>query len=179
MICPNCGTENRPDARFCAHCGFPLAPGGAERTPVPPPAPPQMSAMAAPPPPEPAPWGPPYAGGRAAPAGPVSVPRRFPILRILSVIYKVLGGIAAAITVLTTIGICVLFTAGGGMLEGLERELGTPVPMVSGVVGGILFGLMALIYGGFIALFLFATGEAIALLLALEENTRAIIASLR
>ncbi len=36
MICPTCGTENRPGARFCAKCGTPL--GNEIPSPPPPPA---------------------------------------------------------------------------------------------------------------------------------------------
>src|SRR6478672_279861 len=30
MLCPSCGNENRPDARFCDNCGTPLAPPPAD-----------------------------------------------------------------------------------------------------------------------------------------------------
>ncbi|MCS7178027.1 MAG: zinc ribbon domain-containing protein [Anaerolineae bacterium] len=177
MICSQCGMENRPDARFCARCGAPLTAEGAEWASAPSPSSPRMSPAAEGP--EPASWSPPYPGVQAAPAEPISVPRRFPILRVLSILYKVLGGIGAAITLLLTIGTCILFIAGSPGMEGLEQELGTPLPLVSGVIGGLILGLITLVSGGLAAMALYAAGEFIALLLALEENTRAIIASLR
>jgi len=40
------------------------------------------------------------------------------------------------------------------------------------LIGGLITGLVLLIYGGMIALFLYATGEAITLLMDIEANTR-------
>ncbi len=111
------------------------------------------------------------------PAAPVPMPRRFPVLRILSVIYKVFGGIVAAFTVLGALGACLVAFAGGALLPDLERELGMPVPQAGGIVGGVVVGLFVLLYGGFIALTLYGAGEGIHLFIAIEENTRAIAAS--
>ncbi len=55
------------------------------------------------------------------PAGPVPVERRYPILRTLSVIYKVLGGIAAALTLLVSIGTCITVIVGGPMVRESEK----------------------------------------------------------
>jgi len=111
------------------------------------------------------------------PAVPVSVPRRFLVLRILSVIYKVFGGIVAAFTILGALGSCLVGVAGGAMTQELERQLGTPLPQAGGLIGGVAVGLFVLLYGGFIALTLYGAGEGIALFIAIEENTRSIAAS--
>ncbi|MFN3762518.1 MAG: hypothetical protein ACK4WK_04860, partial [Anaerolineae bacterium] len=89
--------------------------------------------------------------------------KRYPILRVLSVIYKVLGGIVAALTALGAIGVCIAGIAGGSALGDLGRGFGTPMPAIGGVVGGIITGLFLLLYGGFIAVTLYASGEMISL----------------
>lgn len=160
MICPNCGTDNRPGARFCAKCGAPLTAETVAWSP--PPAEPAFSLP--PPPPSPV---------MAAP-GPLSVEKRYPILRILSVIYKVLGGIVAGLTLLGVIGVCIAGIAGGSALGNLGREFGTPMPGIGGAVGGIIAGLSLLLYGGFIAVTFYAFGEMISLFISMEENIRSI-----
>lgn len=162
MICPNCGTDNRPGARFCAKCGAPLVAETVAWTP--PSGEPGFAAPPPPPPPAPAP----------AYAGPVAVEKKYPVLRVLSVIYKILGGIVAAFTILGAIGSCIVGIAGGAALGELERELGTPLPGVGGAVGGIIAGLIVLLYGGFAALFLYAFGELISLFISIEENIRSL-----
>jgi len=58
MQCPNCGNQNRPGVKFCAHCGKPLPqqpvaapPPAYQPPPAPPPAPPSPVPV---PPPSPA-----------------------------------------------------------------------------------------------------------------------------
>ncbi len=160
MICPNCGAENRPGARFCVQCGAGLPAETVAR-----PSSPAAPAFAAPPPP-PSPY--------PISAGPVAVQKRYPILRALSVIYKVLGGIVAAFTILGAIGICVAMIAGGSVLTDLARELGTPLPGIGGVAGGIIGGLFTLLYGGFIAITFYAFGEMVSLFISMEENIRSL-----
>ncbi len=162
MICPQCGTENRPGARFCAQCGAPLTAETVAWSPSP--AEPAFSVPPPPPPPSPVIRAP----------GPAAVEKRYPILRVLSVIYKVLGGIVAAFTILGVIGSCIVGIAGGTALGELERELGTPLPGIGGMLGGIIAGLIILLYGGFAALFLYAFGELISLFISMEENIRSL-----
>lgn len=163
MICPECGTDNRPGARFCAKCGANLPTETVAWTP-PPPAEPAFTT----PPPLPSPIPAPI------PAEPVAVQKRYPILRVLSVIYKVLGGIVAALTILGAIGFCIAGIAGGAALGDLGRELGTPMPGIGGAAGGIIGGLTLLLYGGFIAITLYALGEVVSLFISIEENIRSL-----
>jgi uncharacterized membrane protein len=73
------------------------------------------------------------------------VQKRYPILRAFSVIFKVLGGIVAALTILGAIGICGAMIAGGAALGNIERELGTPLPGIGGIASGIIIGLLILL----------------------------------
>jgi len=90
---------------------------------------------------------------------------RYPALRVIALIYKVLAVILAVLTVL---GAC----SAPFMGRSLFREAGLGDVGGAGLIGGLITGLVLLIYGGMIALFLYATGEAITLLMDIEANTR-------
>ncbi len=90
---------------------------------------------------------------------------RYPVLRVIAIIYKALAVILAVLTVL---GACSAPFMGRSLLRGTGMEdVGG-----AGLIGGLITGLVLLIYGGVIALFLYATGEGITLLMDIEANTR-------
>ncbi len=89
---------------------------------------------------------------------------RYPVLRVVAIIYKVLAIILAVLTVL---GACSAPFMGSSLLR--EAGIGD---MGAGLLGGLITSLVLLIYGGVIALFLYATGEGITLLMDIEANTR-------
>ena len=102
--------------------------------------------------------------------------RRYMALRTIGTIYKVLGGIVGIITLLLVIGICVASVVGGAALDSFSRELARATGfagLFSGVVGGLVVSIVGILYGGGMAITLYALGEGVYLLLALEENTRA------
>lgn len=103
------------------------------------------------------------------------VERRYGALRIIGTIYKVLGVIVGAITVLLALGLCVVGIAGGATMDMLSDQMGVPMTGL-GTVGGFIYGLIlaliTILYGGGLALALFALGESIFLAIAVEENTR-------
>ncbi len=102
--------------------------------------------------------------------------KRYTALRTIGTIYKVLGVIVGAMTILVALGICASSIFGGAAIDSLSRELGRDVPsagMLGGILGGLLLGILAIIYGGGLAITLYAAGESVYLLIALEENTRA------
>jgi hypothetical protein len=103
--------------------------------------------------------------------------RRYQALHILSTVYKVLGAIAAGLTVLLILGICAAAVLSGSAVRSFGRDVG--LPMISGIFGGLLGIVFALIYGGGIAITLYAMGEGINLLLDMEANTRETAALLR
>ncbi len=97
--------------------------------------------------------------------------KKYSALRIIGTIYKVAGVVVAVITVLVVLISLVSPVVGmpmgrmpGGAMDFLPGR---------GILASLFFSLLALIYGGVVALTLFALGEGIYLLLALEENTRA------
>lgn len=160
MICPNCGTDNRPGARFCAKCGASLVAETVAWTPpspadsLYPSTPPQSPASSFPPP----------------PPGPAQTEKRYPFLRAMSVIYKVLGGITAGLTLIGVLFSCIAGFTSGSAFEELG-DLGL-IPGVAGAIGGLITGFFVLLYGGFIAITLFGVGDMIDLSLSIEENIR-------
>ncbi len=102
--------------------------------------------------------------------------QRFRVLRIISTIYKVLGGLVAVIAVIAIIGGCLTSVFGGAVLGSLFDGRGGGGGLLGGVVGGLIqavvITVVSLIYGGGAAVTLYAFGEGIELVLSLEENTR-------
>ncbi len=105
--------------------------------------------------------------------------KRYVSLRIIGTIYKIAGGIVGAITILLVLGICITSLLGGAALDSFSRQFGRDpggfVGVFSGFLGGIIGSLLAILYGGGLAVTLYALGEGVYLLLALEENTRATV----
>ncbi len=94
--------------------------------------------------------------------------KRYYALRVIGTIYKVLGICVAVLTVLVIVSIGVASRAGGALPW---RDF--DMPMRGGrIVGGLLMAVLSLLYGGVAGLTLYAFGEGVALLIALEENTR-------
>jgi len=108
--------------------------------------------------------------------------KRYAALRVIGTIYKVLGGIAGIVTILLAIGICASSVLGGAAMGNLGREFGGDprvAGLLSGFLGGVIGTVLVIIYGGGFAVTLYALGEGVYLLLALEENTRATVALLQ
>lgn len=101
--------------------------------------------------------------------------KRYRALRLIGSVYKVLGIIMGVLTILIVLSLCVTSIFGSSLLNELGRQYGNGGTMggAGGVVLGLLMSLGAIIYGGGMAVTLYALGEGIYLLIALEENTRA------
>jgi len=107
--------------------------------------------------------------------------KKYTALRTIGNIYKILGIIVGAITLLLALFVCGGSLLGGTLMDGLSQGLGDTggFGFFGGLFGGLLMGLFVIIYGGGLGITLYAAGEGIYLLLALEENTRATAALLR
>ncbi len=108
--------------------------------------------------------------------------KRYTALRIIGTIYKVLGGIVGVLTILVALGICAASVLGGAAMGNLGREFSRNAGVTGlfgGALGGLVIGVVAIVYGGGLAVTLYAVGEGVYLLLALEENTRATVALLQ
>ncbi|MFN2157867.1 MAG: hypothetical protein ACK2UX_21755 [Anaerolineae bacterium] len=101
--------------------------------------------------------------------------RKYGALRFVGTVYKVVGIIIAVLTLLAVVGVCLFSVLGGAAMGGIGRELGRNTAFsgfLSSTVGGAIGAFFTILYGGGLALTLYAIGEGIYLLLALEENTR-------
>ncbi len=110
------------------------------------------------------------------------MPKRYRALRTISLIYKVLGVLVTALSILSAIGACLLLATGGAAF--FRSDLGDLMPGGRGrdympgglaafavvqVVSAAITTLLGLLAG----LGLYAGGEILDLLIAVEENTRA------
>jgi hypothetical protein len=100
--------------------------------------------------------------------------KRYRALRVIGTIYKVLAAIVAGITLLSILGLCATSILGGLGQAAFFRGNGFGFfgGLFGGILGALIFSVVGIIYGGAISLTLYAFGEGIDLLLALEENTR-------
>lgn len=101
--------------------------------------------------------------------------KKYQALRIIGTIYKVFGIMSGVITILITLSLCATSVLGGAAMDTLGSAFGEDTSfagLFSGLLGGLLLSVVAIIYGGGLAVTLYAAGEGVYLLLALEENTR-------
>lgn len=100
--------------------------------------------------------------------------KKFKVLRIIGTIWKTLAWIALVVGVLFSIGILLTSILGGGLLSQLGQEY-SQMPEASwvfGAAGGIVGLVVSLVITILYFLAMYAIGELIYLLLAIEENTR-------
>ncbi len=103
--------------------------------------------------------------------------KKYRALRFIGSVYKILGIIVGVLTILTVLSLCATSVFGISLLGQLGQQYGYGGGEALAGGGGILIGLLmslgAILYGGGLAVTLYALGEGIYLLIALEENTRA------
>ncbi len=91
--------------------------------------------------------------------------KRYTALRVIATIYKIIGVLVALLTVLAVVLMVVSMSSGSNQLSAYGlRGVGTEVMAIA--------VLSTLLGGGLGALGIFAIGEALYLLINLEENTR-------
>lgn len=98
--------------------------------------------------------------------------KRYRALRIISTLYKILGGIVLVVSIVLALAVCVMGVLGNTMMRDLSNQV-SPELAGAGVIVGILGGFAMLISGLLGGLSLLAAGEAIKLQIDIEENTRA------
>jgi hypothetical protein len=103
------------------------------------------------------------------------VKKKYGALRVVGMVYKILGIVTAVITLLVVIGICGFSVLGSAAIGSLGEELGSETVLgglLGSTIGGLLVAVPIILYGAGMAVTLYALGEGIYLLLALEQNTR-------
>ena len=102
--------------------------------------------------------------------------KHFRVLRFVGTVYKIVGIIVGAFTLLGALGICLTSILGGTAFENVLQTLpnggGQGLGILGGVLGGVIASLIIIIGGGIYAISIYALGEGVYLLIALEENTR-------
>ncbi len=93
-------------------------------------------------------------------------------LQTIGEIYKALGVILAALTLVIAIGVFVLSTVGGTTIIGTATDSSN---MFVSIFDGLLASLFILIFGGSLSVTLYAAGEGMYLLLTIENNTYKIV----
>jgi hypothetical protein len=107
------------------------------------------------------------------------VNRHYRALRITARIFQVVGIIIGILTIVAIIVSCIGFAVGARNYRFDRNFYWEWPPRVGPRVAAAIGGIAAFIYGGITALILYATGEAIFVVLAIEENTRATAQRLR
>ena len=103
--------------------------------------------------------------------------KRYGALRFIGTVYKILGIIVLVLALLGALGACAGVLIGGASFSDAARN--SNLPFLSGVIGGIIAAVFALIWGGVVGLALIAFGDFISLMLSVEENTRTTASLLR
>jgi hypothetical protein len=99
--------------------------------------------------------------------------KRFRALRVIGTIFKVLAWIDLILGILGAVGVLIFGVLGGIRLGGaLGQREGALQGLAAGGLSGLGTALVILLLTLLYFLILYATGEAIYLALAVEENTR-------
>jgi hypothetical protein len=105
--------------------------------------------------------------------------KKFTALRVIAVIIKVLAWIVAGLTVLGFLGMLIMGATMGATMGSMMNRF-SPSPYSNyqsmgafGIVLGVVWAFSILMSGGFMFIGLLASSDLIMVILAVEENTRA------
>src|SRR5512135_43930 len=101
--------------------------------------------------------------------------QRYHALRTIGSIFRVVGYIILVLTILAAVAICGISVISGSVYQSTAQQFGVSssgAGFLGGLFGGLLLGILTILYGGLVALMLVALGESIYLLIGIEENTR-------
>ncbi len=102
------------------------------------------------------------------------VQKKFTVLRVVSTIFKVMGWIVLVTGVLSACGSLAVGAMPGLLATGARGSNVASATAFAGmgILGGVLFGVGVIFFAVLYFLLLYAFGDMIHLLVALEENTR-------
>ncbi|NLE99946.1 MAG: hypothetical protein GX601_03125 [Anaerolineales bacterium] len=99
--------------------------------------------------------------------------KRFKVLRAIATIWKILAWVELILGIIAAVGVLVLGLVGMSSLEAYGYSYPSDVPwQLAGPLGGLIGAFSVLVGVVFWFLMLYAIGEVIYVLLAIEENTR-------
>ncbi len=169
MKCPVCSAELPATAKFCGGCGTTLS-----EPPTPPPPPPQAAPSyeqsypvinAAPAYGSGAHSAPVYGGGPTA-----AVKKKYKVLRLIAVLIKIFAVIAGALLIIGGLVTIVAGAASGSKTATAFPDVGPAGP--AAFLGSAVIGLIMLVYGVVVFIFLYAYAEWMYVFMDIEENTR-------
>lgn len=161
MKCPVCTAEIPSTAKFCGGCGATITPPKPPKPPKPV-APPLKPAAA---PELQIPVVPAVPSSPAA-SPPLKVETKYKTLRLIAMLYKILAFVAGGGCVLLSLYLIV------SSLTSKPESTLTIVPDPTAIFGGAVAGLVLLVFGVFLFLFLYGLGEWMYVFMDIEENTR-------
>lgn len=165
MQCPVCSAELPNTAKFCGSCGTTLSPA-APPTPAPmfqPQPPPSQGYQQSVPSMTSAPsYGFP---GNAQPP----VKKKYKALRLIAVLLKILSVIAGVALIIAGL---VMAVAGAASSSRTSTAPMLSEPGPAALFGGLVGGLVLIVYGVFVFVFLYAYAEWMYVFMDIEENTR-------
>lgn len=100
--------------------------------------------------------------------------KKYRALRIISIIYKIIGVIIMVFAVLGAIGVLLTGASGGGSTASFGDA-----DVQLGIVGGVFGAVFFLISGILSGVFIYGFGDLLMLLINTEENTRLTAAAMR
>ena len=99
--------------------------------------------------------------------------KRFKVLRAIATIWKILAWVELILGIIASVGVLAFGIVGMSSLETYGYSYPRDVPwQLAGPVGGLIGAFGVLVAVVFWFLMLYAIGEMIYVLLAIEENTR-------
>ena len=162
MKCPVCNAELPSTAKFCGGCGTTLSAAPPPSAPATPSYEQSYPVMNAAPGYSAGGYGGGGYGGSAMPA----VKKKYKILRLIAVLMKILAIVVGALLII--VGLVMI-------VAGAASSKSTPAFPDTGpgaFFGGLVGGLIALVYGVFVSIFLYAYAEWMYVFMDIEENTR-------
>jgi uncharacterized membrane protein len=165
MKCPVCSAELPNTAKFCGSCGTTLS---APPTPPPPSAPTYQQS-----PPQTPAYQPVPPGMNSSPAygfagtPPTAVKKKYKVLRLIAVLMKILAVVIGAISII--VGLVMIVA---GATSSAKAPTAFPDTGPTALLGGLVGGLISLVYGVLVFVFLYAYAEWMYVFMDIEENTR-------
>jgi zinc-ribbon domain len=162
MQCPVCSAELPNTAKFCGSCGTTLSvsstPPGPSYQKPPPPAPGYQN------PPQPMNSSSSYGFAGSA----TQAVKKYKVLRLIAVLMKILAVIAGIALMIT--GLVMIVAGAASSSRATTPTFGEPGP--AAFFGGLVGGLVLVVYGVFVFVFLYAYAEWMYVFMDIEENTR-------
>jgi hypothetical protein len=162
MKCPVCNAELPSTAKFCGGCGTTLT----AAAPPSPPAPQSYEQSSPVKNAAPSYGGGGFGGGYGGSTMP-AVKKKYKALRLIAVLMKILSVVVGALLIIAGLVMIV-----AGATASTQSTPTIPDPGFSALFTGVVGGLIAIVYGVLVFVFLYAYAEWMYVFMDIEENTR-------